>query len=138
MTPSLIVDCSIAMTWLFEDERTQKTDEIQDRLANEAAIVPHHWPLEVANVLALAERRRRISRTDSEQFLQLLAVMVITVDRACEFEKIGQLLPLCREHGLTSYDSAYLELAIRMNLPIATLDKDLRRAATKAGIELLG
>lgn len=110
MTPTLILDCSMAMAWCFADESTPKTVEIQDRLATEAAVVPGHWFLEVANVLAMAEKRKRISSDDSQQFVQLLSLLDIQVDEEASRRAFEHILPLCRTHGLTSYDAAYLDL----------------------------
>ena len=138
MTPTLIVDCSMAMAWCFVDESTPETSRIQDRLASEAALVPAHWFLEVANVLAMAEKRKRISTTDALQFVQLLSVLDIQVDLEAHRRAFDPILPLCRSHKLTSYDAAYLDLALRRRLPLASLDDDLRQAATSLGLQVLG
>jgi predicted nucleic acid-binding protein len=138
MTPGLIIDCSITMAWCFADEATEETARVQDRLIAEAAAVPAHWFLEVVNVLAMAERRKRISESDATGFLRLLAALDIQTDHETSKRAFDHLPPLCRSHGLTSYDAAYLELALRQRLPIASLDDDLRRAAARLGIEVLG
>ena len=138
MNPTLIVDCSIAMAWCFADESTVETAEVQNRLAGEAAIVPSHWPLEVANVLLMAERRQRISAADASAFLGLLATLDIRFDPHTAANSFGQIHTLARNHKLTSYDAAYLELAVRTNLPLASLDDDLRNAAASLGVALLG
>ena len=138
MTPSFIIDCSLTMTWCFGDEATDEIANIQERLISEAAAVPPLWKLEVANVLAMAEKRNRITVADSTQFVQLIASFDIQIDFDCMAQVFGQVLPLARNHGLTSYDASYLELALRRRLPLATLDDDLRKAATALGIEVLG
>lgn len=138
MRPSLILDCSIAMAWCFADERTRAADRIQDRLVAEAALVPAHWFLEVANVLAMAEKRHRISPADSTSFVRLLSALDIQQDDRAGALVFDHILPLCRAHGLTSYDAAYLELALRRDLPLATLDDDLRRSAGALGVSVLG
>ena len=138
MTPTLIIDCSITLAWCFADETTEASAQIQDRLVDEAAIVPIHWSLEVVNVLAMAEKRNRLTAADASHFLALLATLDIHEDDETFARAFGHLPALCREYGLTSYDAAYLELAIRRQLPLATLDGDLRQAATKCGIEVLG
>ena len=138
MKPTLIIDCSIAMAWCFADEGTEETAEIQDRLITEAAIVPAHWSLEVANVLAMAEKRKRISNADATEFVKLLGALDIQVDEETSARVFDHVLPLSRSHALTSYDAAYLELALRRRLPLASLDDDLRRAATNLGIQVLG
>lgn len=138
MSPAFILDCSLVMSWCFSDEATRATNDVQDRMADEAALVPWHWFLEVANVLAMAEKRKRIHATDSTQFLAFLNALDIQPDSIPPASAFDRLLPLCRTHGLTTYDAAYLDLAQRSRLPLATLDVDLRKAATKLGVELLG
>lgn len=138
MKPTLILDCSMAMAWCFADESTPETIGIQDRFAAEAAIVPAHWYLEVANVLATAEKRKRIAPDDASQFVQLLSVLDIQVDEEAPRRAFDHLLPLCRNHGLTSYDAAYLDLVLRRRLPLASLDDALRQAVTSLGMQVLG
>jgi predicted nucleic acid-binding protein len=138
MTPTLILDCSMTMAWCFVDESTPKTVEIQDRLASEAALVPSHWFLEVTNVLAMAEKKKRISEDDSSKFLRLLTTLDIQVDDEIPRRAFDRLLPLCRTHELTSYDAAYLDLVQRHKLPLASLDVPLRKAVTSLGMTVLG
>ena len=138
MKPTLVLDCSMVMAWCFADGTTAQTAEIQDRLAAEAAVVPGHWFLEIANVLAMAEKRGRISPEDSSQFVGQLAVLDIQVDEEASRRAFDHLLPLCRSHGLTSYDAAYLDLAVRRRLPLASLDDALRQAATSLGMQVFG
>lgn len=138
MNPTLIIDCSLTMAWCFEDEGTVETAGIQDRLVAEAAVVPAHWFLEVTNVLVVAERRKRISPADSTQFVVLLASLDIQADNHAPARAFDHILPLSRNHGLSSYDAAYLDLALRRNLPLASLDDELRRVALGLGVEVLG
>jgi predicted nucleic acid-binding protein len=138
MKPTLILDCSIVMAWCFADESTPETVLVQDRLAAEAAVVPGHWFLEVTNVLAMAEKRNRISADDALQFIQLLSCLDIQVDEEASRRAFDHILPLCRTHGLTSYDAAYLDLQLRWQLPLASLDDALRKAATSLGMQVLG
>jgi predicted nucleic acid-binding protein len=138
MTPGLIIDCSMAMAWCFADEATAETAKVQDRLIAEAAVVPSHWFLEVVNVLAMAEKRKRIAAADASAFLRLLAALDIQTDHETSARAFDHLPPLCRSHGLTSYDAAYLDLALRRRLPLASLDDDLRQAAISLGIQVLG
>jgi predicted nucleic acid-binding protein len=138
VNPALVIDSSVTVAWCFKDERTSAIDAIQDRLAIETAIVPEHWCLEVANALLVGERRNRIVPTDVAQFLRELDNLLIQVDdqlRMCVFDHI---IPLSRTHSLTTYDAAYLDLALRTHLPLASLDVDLRRAAATLGVQLLG
>lgn len=137
MTASFIIDCSITMAWCFEEEETKASTQIQDRLAVETALVPQLWFLEVANVLAMAEKRRRITPAKSDEFIHLLQLMDIEVDVESPGRAFEHVFPLCRVYGLTSYDAVYLDVALRNRLPLATLDDDLRAAARKAGVKLL-
>jgi predicted nucleic acid-binding protein len=138
MTAAFVVDCSMAMAWLFHDEATPKTAALLRRLANETALVPAWWFIEVTNVLAMAERKGRITPTQSDVFIADLGKLGIERDDEASDRAFTHLLALCRTHRLTSYDAIYLDLAIRRSLPLATLDEDLRRAARKMGIGLLG
>lgn len=138
MSAAFIIDCSLAMTWLFKDEATAATTELLQRLETETALVPALWHLEVTNVLAVAERSARITPQESDAFLDDLAKLDIEVDQQAERRAFGHLLPLCRRHQLSSYDAAYLDLAIRRKLPLGTLDEPLRKAAKKLRLKLLG
>jgi predicted nucleic acid-binding protein len=138
MTPSLIIDCSLTMAWCFADEVTAETARVQDRMIGEAAVVPSHWHLEVVNVLAMAERRNRINVTDAVSFLRLLETFDMQIDGETSSRAFDHLPALCRSHGLSSYDAAYLDLALRRRLPLASLDEDLRAAAVRLGIQVLG
>jgi predicted nucleic acid-binding protein len=138
MSAAFVVDCSIAMAWLFNDEATPKTVALLNRLATETAIVPTWWFLEITNVLALAERKGRITPTQSDAFIADLSKLAIERDDEAADRAFTHLLTLCRTHRLTSYDAIYLDLAVRRNLPLATLDDDLRKTARKLGVPLLG
>ena len=138
MSATFVVDCSIAMTWLFPDEATDKTAELLNRLATETALVPSWWFIEVANVLTIAERKSRISHIQSNAFIADLGKLDIDVDDEGPGRAFSHLLPLCRTHRLTSYDALYLDLAARRHLPLATLDEQMRKAAKKMAIKLLG
>lgn len=138
MNATLIIDCSITMAWCFEDESTPKNLAVLDRLADEAALVPAHWYLEVSNFLAMAEKRRRITTAKSMEFLTYLGTLKFEIDHEVFGRAFDQLLRLCRAHGLTSYDAAYLDLALRRGIPLASLDDELRVEAKSLGIALLG
>lgn len=137
MSASFVVDCSVAMSWLFPDEATPRTRALLNRMASETALVPGWWFIEVTNVLAIAERRGRIARAESDAFIADIGRLAFERDDAAPDRAFTTLLGLCRLHGLTSYDAIYLDLAVRTNLPLATLDVDLRKAARKLGITLL-
>jgi predicted nucleic acid-binding protein len=138
MSAAFVVDCSIAMAWLFHDEATPKTAALLNRLANETALVPDWWFIEMTNVLAMSERKGRITPTQSDAFIADLSKLGIERDAEAPERAFTQLLALCRTHRLTSYDAIYLDLAMRRSLPLATLDDDLRKAAKKVGVALLG
>jgi predicted nucleic acid-binding protein len=138
MSAAFVVDCSIAMAWLFNDEATPKTAALLNRLATETALVPAWWFIEITNVLAIAERKRRITPIQSEAFIADLGKLDIERDDEAPDRAFTHLLTLCRTHRLTSYDAIYLDLAVRCNLPLATLDEDLRNTAKKLGVRLLG
>jgi len=126
-----VLDASMTMSWCFADESTPYSRSVLAALLDTYAEVPALWPFEVANVLAINERRRRISVTVSEEFLQTLSGLDIRIDKASPGVDGKALLPLVRSYGLTAYDAAYLELARRKGLPLATFDKELIRAAPK-------
>jgi predicted nucleic acid-binding protein len=133
----LVVDASIALTWCFEDEVTEATEAIGTRVDSEGAVVPDLWRLEVANALMLAERRGRLKRSNMEQRLELLAALPIAIDANTASRTWTDTLLLARAERLTLYDAAYLELAIRRDVELATLDRDLRRAARKMGVAVV-
>lgn len=138
MTASFVVDCSLTMAWLFNDEATSHTTKLLSRLEAETALVPALWHLEVTNVLAIAERQKRITPDESDAFISELVKLDIEVEHEAATRAFDHLLPLCRKHQRTSYDAAYLDLALRRKLPFATLDEPLRKVAKKLGIKLLG
>jgi len=138
VSAAFVVDCSVAMAWLFHDEATPKTADLLNRLANETALVPAWWFIEIANVLAMAERKGRITAAQTDAFIADLEKLGIERDHAAPDRAFTHLLALCRVHSLISYDAMYLDLAVRRNLPLATLDEDLRKTAKKLGVSLLG
>jgi predicted nucleic acid-binding protein len=132
-----VVDCSAAAKWLFADESTPAADALLDRLARDRAVVPGHWPLEMANVIVQAERRRRLARADADAFVRQLGRLRIVVDGETPARALAECLVLARDEGLTSYDAAYLELARRRRLALATADAALARAARKRGVGVI-
>lgn len=130
----LVVDCSVTMAWCFEDESSPLTDRVLDGLTERTIAVPPIWPLEVVNVLVVAERRRRIKVADSARFLELLSELPIDVDSDADGAAI---LATAREGGLSAYDASYIELAIRRGIPLATTDRRLANAAKKLGVQLV-
>lgn len=135
---TLVIDASLTMAWYFEDESTPATDELLDRVADAGAIVPTLWRLEVANAFQMAMRRQRIDAIYRDASLAELALMPITIDADTNDYAWSATLRLAERFSLTMYDAAYLELALRHHLPLATLDRELRSAAPALDIELLG
>jgi predicted nucleic acid-binding protein len=124
------------MAWCFEDESDDYTTAVLQALMTGSAVVPPLWALEVANVLLVAERRRRISIDASARYLELLRELPITVAEPDSVGELGELLLLGRAHRLSAYDAAYLRVARRERLALATRDPPLRAAARSAGIAI--
>lgn len=129
-----ILDCSIALAWCFPDENAPYPQTVLDSLAEARAVVPSLWPLEVGNALLIGERRNRSSQADTVNWLGFLASLPVTIDDETNAHAWSDVLSLARSHRLSAYDAAYLELALRRNLPLATLDEDLKNAASAVGI----
>jgi predicted nucleic acid-binding protein len=132
-----VLDASITLAWCFEDEATPVSYIALERLAAETASVPSIWHVEVANVLALAERRRRITLAESAEFIARLENLIIEVDEETWSRAFTRILELAREQRLTAYDAAYLELAMRLGVPLASKDRDLCDAAERVGVTVL-
>ena len=129
-----VLDCSISMTWWFEDETDAYAERVLDYLDEASAIVPTIWPLEVANALLVAERRKRITSPDSDCVAEFIVTLPIHVDDETHSSALGATITLAREYALTAYDAAYLELAMRLDVPLATADKALAGAARASGV----
>ncbi|WP_026012196.1 type II toxin-antitoxin system VapC family toxin [Singulisphaera acidiphila] len=134
----MILDCSIVMAWFFADESSEYADDVARQLPDQMAYVPSNWPLEVANTLIMGERRKRSTQTQAARLIKNLAALPITVDEESNLHAWNSTLSLAREQNLTAYDAAYLELAMRRGLPLATLDDKLKAAATAVGVPLFG
>lgn len=133
----LVVDCSVAVAWCFEDEATAATEAVLNRLVEDTAVVPSLWHLELANVLAQSERKRRITPARAVELASLIQGLPIVVDPETPARALGTVLDLARSERLTTYDAAYLELAMRLGLPLASQDKELRHAAKRLGVPLV-
>jgi predicted nucleic acid-binding protein len=136
MIEQFVVDNSVVMSWCFKDETNNYADTVLDRLTESTAVVPSIWPLEVVNVLLVAERQKRLSESDSFRFLTLLSQLPIVVEYERP-EMMKELLALARSNNLSSYDASYLDLAMRKGFPIATLDNKLIQAAKKIEVPIL-
>lgn len=133
---TLVIDASVTLAWYFEDEAAPSVDAVLDRVVKSGATVPSLWRLEVANAFQSAIRRKRIASSYRDEALAALAQLAIVVDMETEAYAWSTTLRLAERHGLTLYDAAYLELAQRRSLPLATLDKKLRGAAVALDIEI--
>lgn len=134
----LVLDSSATLTWIYADETTEATRQVFEEVAEDGAIVPALWRLEIANSLTVAVRRGRIDAEFRRAALADLALLDITTDASTDAHAWSATLALADRFRLTLYDAAYLELAQRRALPFATLDADLRAAGTALGIRLLG
>ena len=133
----VVLDSSATLAWVYGDETTEAIRLLYERVADEGALVPTLWRLEVANALTLAVRRGRIDADFRDDALRDLAVLEIMTDRQTDAHAWTSTLHRADAHRLTLYDAAYLELALRHSLPLASLDRDLGAAANRAGITLL-
>ncbi len=131
----MVVDTSVTMAWCFDDEASHETDAVLDRLQQDEAFVPAVWQLEVTNVLLVAERRGRMTEAQATRFLDLLLRLPIRIDASQT--DVTAVLATGRRHGLSAYDAAYLLLAERLGVPLATLDNKLVSAGRAAGVPLL-
>ncbi len=129
-----VIDASIAACWAFKDEDHPAATLALERIRSDEARAPSLWWFEVRNTLIMSERRSRLTEADTAAFLRGLARLGITVDRSPDETAV---LTLARQHRLTVYDAAYLELAQREGIPLATLDNALARAARANQIPLL-
>lgn len=141
MTTSLaperfVLDGSVTLAWLFHDEKDPYADAIIAKLPDLAMLVPRLWHLEVGNVLLVGERRKRCTQADTTSWLSFLSKMPVHVDGATENRAWSDTISLARQHDLSEYDAAYLELALRERVPLATLDGKLEAAARAAGVEI--
>jgi predicted nucleic acid-binding protein len=133
-----VLDSSIAVAWCFPDEQDAYSQSVLDALADRAAVVPYLWHLEVANILVVGERRKRSTQADTTTWLRFLSGLPITLDEETRDRAFGDITNLSRAHTLTAYDAAYLELALRRSLPLASLDDQLNAAARAVGVPLYG
>jgi predicted nucleic acid-binding protein len=131
----LILDASAVIAWVYEDE-VGLPDAVMERVGSDSAAVPTHWILEVTNTLLVGERRGRLKTGQRKEILARIQILPIRVDTETPVHGWTQIPELASRFGLTTYDAAYLELALRMDAPLATLDQDLARAAREAGVPL--
>jgi predicted nucleic acid-binding protein len=134
----LVLDASIAMSWRFPDEENPYSRTVLRELREGEAVVPSIWPLEIANALVVSGRRGRLKIGEGSEFLTLVQGLEIEIDTRTSAQAFGERLSLARRYALPAHDAAYLELALRESLPLATPDSALKKAARKTGVPLLG
>jgi predicted nucleic acid-binding protein len=136
--PGFVADASATLPWCFEEEGTPATEALLERLrSGETAVVPAHWPTEVMNGLMMAVRRGRIGLETASRFARDLGALPIRIEPPHSPGNWDAVIRVATEYKLTVYDAAYLELAKRIALPLASLDGDLRKAAQAAGLVLM-
>ena len=139
MSPSFVVDASMAFAWVLPSQASSEADALLERIETGAnAIVPSLWPLEVANGLLAAQRRRLITAEERGSALERLSALAFTIDEDHARNAFGRTSALAEQHGLSVYDAVYLELALRRELPLATRDGALRKAVERSGIPPFG
>ena len=131
-----MIDASVALAWCFPDEANDYADAALLAVKGQALHVPSIWPVELTNALLVGERRKRIRHAEVRRFMELLQGLHIVQDGQSVSETINNLSPLAHSYSLTAYDAAYLDVAIRHGLPLATFDGALLRAARAADIML--
>jgi len=130
------LDAWVTLAWAFIEELNEHTRAVLRALREGKAYVPSIWPLEVGNALLAAERRGRLKHADVEQFLTFLRELPITIERESPERMFGEVMALAREQRLSIYDATYLDLAMRLGLPLATRDQALGKAASRCGVEI--
>ena len=132
-----VVDASVALAWCFSDESSGAADRALGRLEQDDALAPAIWALEVANGLRTAERRGRLDLADLAHVRELLLSLPVQIESVLLGAALGEVMDVARQLELTAYDAAYLALAARHGVALATVDERLRRACEKAGVELV-
>ena len=135
---SMVLDSSATLAWVYGDEITEPIRHVFNLVSENGAWVPGMWKLEVANILETGSRRGRHDAAFRNSTLADLALLPISIDAETDRHAWGATLQLSERHRLTLYDSAYLELALRRGLPLASLDAELRGPAEAEGVVVLG
>ena len=133
----MVVDSSVTLTWCFEDEQTAASLALLEQVVEHGAVAPTVWPLEVLNALVMAERRKRVDAAQRQRLTGFLRDLPIALDGETAAQAWSATVQLAERHRLTVYDAAYLELAQRRGLPLASLDNGLRAAAEAVGVALV-
>ena len=132
----IVIDASVALAWCFPDETSDYADSVLLAVENQAVIVPAIWAVEITNALLVGERRKRIRQPEVRRFINLMEGLSIVEDGQPFVDTVSNVLPLAREYELSAYDAAYLDVAVRHQIPIATLDGALQKACTTAGVKI--
>ena len=132
-----VLDCSVAISWCLVDENNDYANAVLALMPNAEAFVPEIFTLEIANTLLVSERRNRMTLAQTKSAINLIQSLPISIDSQTSIKALDATLTLGREQGLASYDAAYLELAIRLGLPLVTLDEKLAKAARSCSVVLL-
>ena len=132
----VVVDASVSLAWCFPDETNDYADSVLVALEGKAILVPAVWGLEIANAMLVGERQKRLRTAEIQRFIKLLESLSPFQDTQLPPEHVSNVLPIARKYGLSAYDAAYLELSIRRNAPLATLDGQLQKAARAAGVRI--
>lgn len=137
MNGSFVIDASVGFSWVYPSQASDETDKMLQELETGATVVvPWFWFLEVANGLLAAERRKLLTAGERKIALEKLSKLKFVIDEECAQAAFGRTSELAAKHGLSVYDAAYLETALRRNLPLGSRDKPMRTAAKKAGVKL--
>jgi predicted nucleic acid-binding protein len=131
----VVVDASVALAWCFPDESSDYADSVLIAVENQTIIVPAIWAVEITNALLVGERRKRIRQPDVRRFVELLKGLDITEDAQAVAETVSGIFPLAQEYRLSAYDAAYLDVAIRREISLVTLDANLQKVALAAGLK---
>jgi predicted nucleic acid-binding protein len=134
---SFVADASVAIAWVHPAQATSETEAMLDRLAaGDSLVVPALWPLEVANALTILRRRRKLTPDEARNAIEIIRELPVVIDHEAATIAFTQLVDLASEHELTIYDAAYIELAARRQLPLASNDVRMKQAAIRSGVDL--
>lgn len=134
MPGQFVLDASVTLAWCFEEERNDYAERVLACLEESQAVVPSIWPLEVCNVLLIAERKKRIGMSDTRRFVAIIDALPIMVVAENTMRIFSEVISLARAQQLSTYDAAYLDLAMRLGLPLATRDRALQLAAERCAV----
>jgi predicted nucleic acid-binding protein len=131
----IVIDASVALAWCFPDEASDYADSVLLALEDQTVIVPAIWAVEITNALLVGERRKRIRQSEVRRFVELLKGLNVAEDAQPVADTVNSIFPLAQAYRLSAYDAAYLDVAVRREIPLVTLDGHLQKAALAAGIK---